>query len=186
MKSKIDSIVDDYMYAISDIIDKDIDKSIRHANNEMYNEANKMYDTFITQFYKYKTKYYIRHWEGIPGTQQGYNLFLGKDIRKDSKHSKLIINSPSDFLYKSNGGGQYSEPMSDDYKIDSARDVLESVMSGYRFPHFSNPMVWKGSYKGKYFKYDGEMGEAFNKFNTYFDDIAEGIIYNSLKKLGYN
>jgi len=191
-KSQIETVAYYFTKSASEIINKDVDKAIRYVNNEMYDEAVKMYDTFIDQFYSYKTTSYVRHWEGVPGTQEGQNLYFGKDIRKFTKHPKLVINLPSDAGYVSNGGGQ-AEPMANDYRFNTSTEVMEYVFSGVRFPDFitykkrggNSLMTWEGRYKGTYFYYNGTMENAFNKFNEDFDKIAMRAVRKYLKTLGY-
>lgn len=186
MKNQVDYIARKYVKSIDYQINKDIDKTIRYVNNEMYNEAIRMYDSFITQFYLYETKSYVRHWEGVPGTRRGQNLYFGKDIRKFTRKPKLIINVPGEGEYETNGGGQ-AEPMADDYRFDSAIDVLDYVYSGIRFPSVfgRNEMKWSGQYSGKLFSYRGTMRDAFDKFNMEFDKIAMKESRKYLRTLGY-
>lgn len=195
-KSQIETVAYYFTKSASEIINKDVDKAIRYVNNEMYDEAVKMYDTFIDQFYSYKTTSYVRHWEGVPGTCEGQNLYFGKDIRKYTKHPKLVINLPNDAGYVSNGGGQEKEPMTDDYRYNTAREVLEYVFEGVRFPDTfeykiwkdrgeNSLMTWEGRFKGNYFYYNGTMENAFNKFNGDFDKIAMRAVRKYLKSLGY-
>lgn len=187
MKSQIDAVAQSYVRSVSYIINKDVDKTIRYVNNEMYDEAVNMYDEFIRQFYSYETTSYIRHWEGKPGTGEGQNLYFGKDIRKETRKPKLIIYLPTDPEYISNGGGQMKEPMADDYRFNTAQEVLSYVYSGVRFPDKFNKVVmeWRGDYKGKYFRYRGTMEDAFNTFNMKFDKIAMSVAQKYLKMIGY-
>lgn len=184
MEKAINDFVDNEMITV----EKDIEKAIRYTNNELYEEAHNMYVFFIDDFYKYKTKSYIRHWEGIPGTMQGQNLYFGEDIRKNSKHPKLVINTPFDVFYKSNGGGQYRDIMygyKNGEREISPQIVLSNVYEGIRFP-FNKKMEWKTpKYKGKYFESIGNMKDSFDLFNNKFDDMAEKIINKFLYFYGY-
>ena len=185
MKSQVDYVARRYTQSVSYIIDRDIDKVIRKVNDDMYKEAMNMYDDFITQFYYYETTSYIRHWEGRPGTREGQNLYFGKDIRKYTRKPKLVIYLPKDAGYVSNGGGQ-AEPMADDYRFNTAQEVLDYVYSGIRFPQkFGPELIWRGEYSGKFFSYVGTMEDAFNKFNMDFDKIAMKPARRYLKNLGY-
>ena len=186
MTNQIDVVARRHVKSLSYIIDRDVEKVIRSVNNDMYSEAMNMYDTFIKQFYSYRTTSYVRHWEGVPGTGEGQNLYFGKDIRKYTRKPKLIINLPGDAGYESNGGGQ-AEPMADDYRFNTAEEVLGYVYEGIRFPEKfgRGKMEWSGSYKGHLFSYSGTMRQAFNNFNMNFDKIALRASRKYLKALGY-
>ena len=86
----------------------------------------------------------------------------------------------------SNGGGQ-TEPMADDYRFDSAEDVLSYVFNGIRFPAMfgHEEMDWSGVYNGKYFYYRGNMQDAFERFNRDFDNIAMKVARKYLRTFGY-
>ena len=187
-KLNLNKIMENYVSNTMELLKKDIDKSIRYANNELYEEVNKMYDSFIEQFYEYETTSYIRHWEGVAGTRTGQNLYLGKCIRKyNGWKPTLSILLPEDIGYSStmNGGYQYDKP----------EDVLDYVVNGYRFPyqfkHLKEPkkkdvMIWTGIYNGKYFNYKGTMRDAFDEFDEKFDELATEIIMSYLKNKYYS
>lgn len=196
MQSQVDYVAKRHTQDVSDIIDKDVDKIIRKVNNDMYKEAITMYDSFVQQFYLYETTSYIRHWEGRPGTEQGQNLYFGKDIRKISRKPKLIIYLPKDSGYVPNGGGQMSGPMEDDYRFNTAEEVLNYVFGGIRFPKnikqgekswtLKSNLMWSGSYNGEYFSCQNvTMRQAFEIFNNNFDTIAAKSAKYHLKQMGY-
>lgn len=177
----INKLAEKYVNNImKEYVEKDIDKSIRYTNNELYNEAVNMYNSFIKQFYQYKTKSYIRHWEGVPGTKEGQNLYFGIDIKKNNGWKPtLSIRFPDDLGYVTE--------MADGYQHDSPEDVLNYVSQGYRFIYKNQYkiMTWTGNYIGKYFKYGGVMKDAFDEFDNQFDKIAKNIIKKQLEHLGY-
>ena len=138
----------------------------------MYKEATRMYDTFMYDFYSYKTRIYIRHGQNRPGTGSGENLYRGQQIRKiGSVYNPLLS---IEFSGKDMQGG---------YEYDSPYEVLQSVMSGIRFP--IREMTWEGSYDGKYFSYSGTPERAFRIFEEHFDDIAYEIFYKKWHEIGW-
>ncbi|MBQ0036431.1 MAG: hypothetical protein KBT35_05895 [Firmicutes bacterium] len=148
------------------------EEAINYTYKEMYNEAWKMYDSFIDQFYEYSTKSYIRHGQSKPGTGIGINLYRGNNIRlKTGFTPSLNIEfNASD--------------MESGYQYDSAETVLNNVMHGYRFPYF-RPMYWEGKYNGKYFHYTGTPERAFYHFENQFNNIAIEIFRKKCKQLGW-
>ena len=141
---------------------KDYYKIVNELNKELYQDVVQMYDTFITQFYTYKTTSYIRHGQTMPGTQTGESLFRAQNFRIGGNYYNptLIVDfTPND--------------MGVSYQYDSAEGVFSYVMHGIRFPYFENSSNWIGTYKGKYFSYRGIPEHAFLLFGDTFDEIAE-------------
>lgn len=155
--------------------DKFVVNEYNKAINKLKKEAEKMYDSFIDQFYLYRTKSYIRHGQTRPGTGNGINLYRGQHIRVETKTfqgfriNKLII----DF----NGSDMESKR----YKYDSADQVLDYVMSGIRFTHeFENgkwEMTWEGNYDGEYYSsLNKNMKQAFDDFMMKKSSMVNDII----------
>lgn len=132
----------------------DMDKTFNESIECIYTEAWKMYDSFIDQFYAYKTTSYIRHGETKPGTMVGSNLYRGQDFRFDPNKLTLDL----DFS---------SKDMQEGYQYDKAKDVLFKVMRGYRFKAKNIDVIeWRGSYSSKYLNPGTNitMEEAFDYF----------------------
>lgn len=170
----IDEMVDYYVRKAKD----DFVIASKYSNNEMFNELNNMYSTFIRQFYRYKTRSYIRHWEGIPGTQKGTNLYYGNNIK--IRHSGGIP-----YLDISFNADDMAE-----YRHDSAESVLNQVMSGTLEIHGSKGGIvyereWTGRFRGKYFSYDGNPTDAFSAFYKQFEDIFIPVFMNKWRSLGW-
>lgn len=181
MKNKsLKEVTEEWVYINMDQFDKILDKSIYKTNDKIYDEVDRMYKSFIRQFYMYKTKSYIRHGELRPGSREGNQLYYGEDIRRIShgRNPKLIINLPSDI--------GYTHSMNEPYKFDEPEIVLDYVMKGIRYPYMPtfNNKNWIGSYKGKYFSYTGTLYDAFVEFGNKFNDIAKGIIKTELNARG--
>lgn len=166
----LNNLVDYYKMKAS----KDFDKVITQVNDEMYDEAIKMYDTFITQYYSYKTSSYVRYGETRPGTGMGTRLFYGQNITKNNHKHTLTIDISGDDL------SQDSKPYKDDPDF-----VMMNVFSGYRgIPGFWL-IDWTGEYNGKYFSYKGTMKDAFSQFGFYFTSIARESFLPKWRKLGW-
>lgn len=163
-----------YKDRVRTAIKKDYKIAVNHTNRELYKEIVKMYDSFITQFYEYKTSVYIRHGQSAPGTGTGENLFRGQQIKILSDNT----DSPELSIFYD------GTDMIDEYKFDYAENVLRFVMAGIRFPYW-NSMTWSGYYYGKYFQYSGNLQHAFDLFESTFDDIAEKVFYPKWYSLGW-
>jgi len=160
--NKLGKLLKDYVDNQLKDAKKDYNKVINELNNELYKEMIDMYDTFIDQFYSYKTTSYIRHGQTKPGTQTGVSLYRAQNISIGGNYynPKLIVDfRPSD--------------MNVSYEWDEAPDVFNYVMYGIRFPYFNNSSNWIGKYEGKYFSFKGTPMHAFQLFNDTFDEIAE-------------
>lgn len=156
---------------------RDFDKCARRTNNKMYTEVVNMYDTLITQFYRYKTTSYIRHYEFTTGTGEGQNLYLGKNFAKDNhnRHSPRLI-------VEFSGSQMYDTPP---YQYASTDQVLNYVMSGIRFalPNQSQGMMtinpFEMTYHGKYFRYNGgTIKHAFELFDKQWIDLSSDVFYS--------
>jgi len=123
-------------------------------------------------FYSYETTAYIRHGQSRSGTGNGENLYRGQQIRK--------YGSPTNPKLSINFSGV---DMQDGYEYHSPGQVLESVMSGIRFPF--REMTWSGSYDGKYFSYSGEPKRAFDLFEHNFYIIAKDIFMGKWREFGW-
>lgn len=166
--NEIQTIVDNIIKAAK----KDAIKAANVAIDEMYKESQKMYDSFIDQYYNYKTKSYIRHGETRPGTKRGINLYRGNKIEKENGDDPII-----DILYDASD--------MEGYRRTSPDFVLESVMRGYRGVPWGQWNNWEGTYNGKYFSYTGTPKDAFDMLNEKFDDIASNIFNEEIIKLGW-
>ena len=160
--NKLGKLLNDYVNGQLKEAKKDYKKVVNELNKELHEELVNMYDTFIDQFYSYKTTSYIRHGQTKPGTQSGESLYRAQNItmRGGSYNPRLLVNfSPED--------------MDVSYRFDSAPDVFNYVMYGIRFPYFDNASNWIGEYHGKYFSFKGTPKHAFQAFNDNFNEIAE-------------
>ena len=199
-------LVQDIRNIITEEVKKEMDKlkkdalEIQNEINEIgFKEVNKIYDSFISQYYyDYKTKYYIRHWEGKPGTQKGSNLYYGKAFKiHRGKEPYFEINISDD-------------RMADDYQHDSAIDVLSQIMAGANIITGSRQdldiqtwnktpdtftrtggMVWyratKGSYKSRYFNIENAtLDEALFTFLNEYDNITLPMFKRRMKQKGWN
>ena len=149
-------------------------KAINYTYRKLYDEAKKMYDSYIDQYYKYKTKSYIRHGESRPGTMRGINLYRGQQI----KFSPGLVPT-LDIHFSGEDMENYG------LKGDSPDEVLSMVMRGIRgVPSRGWWETWTGSYDGTYFSYSGNMMSAFNTFNDRFEDMEEYIFFKKLHSIG--
>jgi len=172
MSNVLRRVANEYKRKMKKEIRKDIIRASVYTRNEMYDEATRMYDTFIDQFYSYETTAYIRHGQSRSGTGNGENLYRGQQIRK--------YGSPTNPKLSINFSGV---DMQDGYEYHSPGQVLESVMSGIRFPF--REMTWSGSYDGKYFSYSGEPKRAFDLFEHNFYIIAKDIFMGKWREFGW-
>lgn len=172
MSNVLRAIAEEYRRRQRKKVKGDIIRASIYTRDEMYDEAVKMYDTFIDQFYAYETTSYIRHGQSKPGTGSGENLYRGQRIRKygGNLNPRLSI----EFSGADMQGG---------YARNTAGEVLESVMSGIRFPF--REMTWSGEYRGKHFSYAGEPQRAFDIFERNFDIIAETIFMDKWLEFGW-
>jgi len=164
-------IVDSYMKKF----EQDFTIVANEVNELYFKQANKMFDSFIRQYYKYKTKSYIRHWEPKPGTGRGSNLYYAKDFKIHNRGKK----NPWFELNIS------TERMADDYQRDSAAQVIQNVMNGIRGvpPYWFVP--WSGEFSSRYFAYKGEPAQAFRTFIEHYEEMMRPIFMRRFKKLGW-
>lgn len=158
----------------ADIVMSDCYDVLDEVYDILEEEANALYDSFITQFYSYKTESYYRHWEPAPGTQKGTNLYYGKHIKRTKGKIPSLKVSFS------------GEDMANYPKGVSANTVLDYVMEGTRFPA-PNFMTWDGFYYCRRLKrtYAGTLESAFTQFWKEFDDIEYELFNARWTKLGY-
>ena len=149
-------------------------KAINYTYRELYKEAVSMYDSFIDQYYKYKTKSYVRHGESYPGTMRGINLYRGQQIKfYPGLTPTLEINFSGDDMESYR------------YQHNSPDEVLNMVMSGVRgVPGKGWSETWHGSYTGRWFSFSGTMMNAFNIFDDKFEDMEEYIFFKKLNSIG--
>jgi len=152
----------------------------RETNNAIYDEVVDMYNTFIEEFYSYRTTSYIRFLEGKPGTGEGSNLLDGKKFKKNNRAShspKLIIE------FSGEGIVDYNR-----HRWDTPDQILDCVMHGIRFPYAtgaSGPMMVETPfvYNGKYWHYNFDtIQEAFDNFGRQWDSISQDAFYSRWDK----
>lgn len=178
MRDIIDSAIEELKnYYIEKACD-DFIIAANYANSEMYKELNNMYDVFIRQFYKYKTETYIRHWEGVPGTKKGTNLYYGNRIKVRYSRGVPYLDINID-----------GENMAG-YQHDSPSTVLDQVLSGELEVHGSKgktvySRTWEGKYKGKYYSYKGSPNDAFLNFYDHYMEIFTPVFMKKWRNLGW-
>lgn len=174
----------EYQRNIEQTIDRFVNSYDKYVINE-YNkaittlkrEAEKMYDTFLDQFYSYKTRSYIRHGQSRPGTGNGINLYRGQQIKIRKKNYKGFNIDILDISFDG------SEMESKRYQHHSADEVLGFVMDGWRFINTelddpkSTAMEWRGSFKGEYYSSGRKkMKRAFDDFINKKSEMIYDII----------
>ena len=141
----------------------------------MEQEAKDLFNSMITQFYKYHTTSYIRHWECRPGTEEGQNLFYAFHITK--KHSDRLEYFDISMNASDMAGG---------YRRHSKEDVFNYVYEGVRFSYKKKRMTWSGSYNGKYFACQNcTLEEAFQKFFGEYEDTIIPVFMDKWRSLGW-
>ena len=156
---------------------RDFYKCARRTNNILYNDVTNMYNTLITEFYKYHTTSYIRNWELFTGTEEGQALYFGGDFRKDNDNRispRLYIDFSGDRMDAEGAKHQHH----------SNQQVLDYVMSGIRFivPGTTKGMMTVDpstmSFHGTAFHFaGGTIQEAFDKFDRDFPDLSADVFY---------
>ena len=154
-RNNINNALNKYVNKKVNEVKKEFKKTIRYVNKELAIEASRMYDTFIDQYYSYKTKSYIRHGETRPGTGVGINLYRANNILSSVGRDSFVIDISSKDMESKN------------YKKDGPEFVLNNVIEGYRGVPGYWLREWVGSYEGKYFSYTGTIDKAFKYFNEY-------------------
>lgn len=171
MAQSLNELIEKLKKDLIEQANNDFKDAMEYTIGEVETEARKMYDTMITEFYSYKTVSYIRHWEQVPGTQKGSNLYYANNIKK--RHSNGIA-----YLYINFN----SDEMAGGYQWDDPAGVLKSVIEGGRGPLME---PWEGHYVGKYFSFSGTIEDAFNKFVADYDDIIFPIFEKKWHALGW-
>ena len=154
-----------------------------HTLEEIYNEADKMYDAYITEYYKYKTRKYVRHGEIGVGTQKGSNLYLAKEFDIDYNNLSLEIN-------------RFEPNNMESYPWVTQKEVFGIVSGGHRgIPGAGDKryLPWEYTYEGNYYDSEGKtIKEAFDDFESKLDDLYKSIRnpmfynkYNSLRNKIY-
>lgn len=173
----IDKAIDERINALLEKLDMDFVSTANYATKQMKKEIVDVYNSMITQFYKYHTKSYIRHWEGRPGTEEGQNLYSGLKI---IDHHSGRFNW---FVAKID-----ASEMTGGYQHHSKSKVLDFVYSGTRFETKKSylTMTWVGSYKDDYLSVKNvTLKHAFNQF---FENYAENftkVFYSRWRSLGH-
>ena len=174
----LDAIIEKKTNELIDKLEKDYLEVANEVNEIGYKEANKIYDSFIKDYYSYETKSYIRHWEGRPGTGKGSNLYYGKNFK--------IHRGKNPYFEL----GIYDSKMADDYQYDSAIDVLTQIMAGANvITGAKGEMVWfrswRGTYKSKYFQYSGTLDDALFTFLNEYDTMMVDMFKRRWKQKGW-
>lgn len=185
MADVLSAAIDAFLNDMKKQMRKDFNKTLERVSDRMVLEAQLMYDTFIDQFYAYSTSVYTRHGEGV-GTQTGHNLYRGQQIEKIYKGDMPGVKI--EFSAKKMDGGYHHGYKR--FPQDSAEDVLNMVLLGWRFPypdsrHFGDGLSWSGSYRGSFFNFDGTPFDAFQKFEKDFDKNSEKLFMEIWDKLDW-
>lgn len=149
------------------------------VNDLYFKEVNKIYDSFIKEFYTKATERYIRHWEGRPGTGKGTNLYYGNQNK---------IHRGKDPYFEINYD---SSNMADDYKFNSASFVLEGIVNGANIITGDKGGTiwrrdWSYSYKSRYFSYSGTLKGAYESFLSNYASFMEPVFIRRWKRYRNN
>ena len=169
----IDSVVEEYIQELKQKAESDFLKVANEVNELYFKQANRMFDSFIEQYYNYRTSSYVRHWEIRPGTGHGSNLFYAKDFKiHRGKNPYFELNIDTNL-------------MADDYQHDSAAQVIQNVMNGIRGvpPYWIMP--WSGTYSSRWFYYQGEPAKAFAEFINRYPEMMRPVFLRKWKNLGW-
>ena len=148
---------------------KDVFDIIKRYNEKLYMEATNMYDAFLDQYYsQYSPLYYVRHMDRQNDWSMG--LYFGQNITK-TDYSLTI-----EFL---------GTDMPQDYQHDSAYDVLQNVMSGFRGIPKYWLKTWSGEYNGSIFSYVGTMRDAFQLYEDNLLHLMRTELEKELKRRGW-
>ena len=180
--ANIDNIIQDIVKSAQDYLNNESEKMIEKYNKDFYEianevndlyfkEANKIYNSFIHDYYLYETDFYIRHWEGRPGTKSGTNLYYGNQMKIHRGKDPYF-----DIIFD-------GSEMADDYEYDSADKVLDNVIFGIRgVPPFWVKR-WGSKYNSRYFHYKGSLMGAFTKFINNYEEMATSAFMRRWKKI---
>jgi len=155
-------------------IKSDITDAVKKADlltiKELKDEASKMYDKLITDYYKYETEKYIRHGQSKPGTGTGENLYRANNIHIQGR--ELIL-------------GTNYKLMESGYDRHGRDKVLEMVKSGQRFAGRRHaPVPWSGDFAGNYITLkDTYINEAFEEFEDRFVEMYDKIFDEKMGQL---
>lgn len=172
LEDKIVANAEEQVKQYQEKFDNDFLKVANDVNDLYFKEVNKIYDSFIEQYYSsYETSSYIRHWEGVPGTKHGTNLLYGKQ-------NKIHRGKDPYFEIDYN-----ASDMADDYKYNSADQVLTQVMVGIRGvpPYWSQ--LWYGKYNSRYFHYTGALMDAYDYFLSNYKTMMRPVFMRRWKKI---
>ena len=163
----IDKYVEKYYDAAIGAIDK--------TAKELVNEASRIFDNCIDQFYLYETKRYYRHETGR-GTGTGINLYRANQMYLNYKNGEIV-----GFHIGWNANDMAS------YKHVGAEYVLDNVMKGIRgledeymrnsFSTYDNH--WSATVETKYF---GTLSGTPNQIFDVFDSQWKAVSYDINKK----
>lgn len=168
--NNINNVLNKYVNKKVKEVKKEFKKVVVSVNKELAKEASRMYDSFIDQYYSYKTRSYIRHGETKPGTGVGINLYRANNILENTQRDSFIISINSNDMESKN------------YKKNTAEFVLDNVIAGYRGVPGYWFKEWIGTYEGKYFSYTGTIDKAFKYFNEY---VVPEVIIQEWHKRGF-
>ena len=171
LEDRIAEIVERKITEYLNQAEKDLYTVANQVNDLYFKQVNKMFDTFIQQYYSYITTSYVRHWEQRPGTGKGSNLYYAKDFkihRGKDPYFEININTAR---------------MADDYQHNSAAQVVQNVMNGIRGvpPYWFVP--WQGTYNSRYFYYQGEPAKAFDEFMYRLPEMATPVFLRRWRKI---
>lgn len=169
----IDSILDDYINGLLEKFDNDFTRVANEVNELYFKEINKIYDSFIKQFYSYKTKAYVRHWEQFTGTKKGTNLYYGNQNK---------IHKGRDPYFEIEYSG---DKMAGGYEHNSPEEVLSGVAMGIRGVYPFWYKSWTGVYNSRYFKYRGTLDGAYYTFLEEYDSMMTPVFMRRWKKAGW-
>ena len=169
-KRNINKVFNKYIDEKIKEVKKEFKKTVISVNKDLAKEASRMYDSFIDQYYSYKTVSYIRHGESRPGTQRGINLYRANDILKTVTRDAFVIDINANDMEDKR------------YQKDSKEFVLDNILYGYRGVPNYWLKEWIGTYEGKYFSYTGTPIKAFKYFNDY---VVPEVIMQEWHKRGF-
>ena len=81
MEDELTAAEQAYIDKIMDEFRKEFPKIANEVNEIYWKNINNMFDSFIEQYYKYKTLSYVRHFQQKPGTGTGEHLQLAKNFK---------------------------------------------------------------------------------------------------------
>lgn len=149
----------------------------KECTKELYKEAVKIYESFITQFYSYRTKSYIRHGESTRGTGKGHSLYFAQNFIKEEDAHQFSF----DIGFSADEMRRAPDMDKREYQHGDVESVLNDILSGYRFKHIfegsdgktkRKVMRWSGKYYDDLFDIDkATVYQAFEQFDKTYDDM---------------